>query len=91
MSEQINRMGNKVDESVLQAEGLIDQFERMVTQAQGSIDSLVKETLLGQDCGCTDSGDRDDENVSAVCVCVVGKSCGCDFQDEKRDIVVLRR
>ncbi|KAI8789247.1 mannose 6-phosphate receptor protein, partial [Biomphalaria glabrata] len=48
------------------------------------VDSLVKK-LLGQDCGCTNSGDGDAGNWSAVCVCVVGKSCDCDFQDEKRD------
>ncbi|KAK7010229.1 hypothetical protein BgiMline_001823 [Biomphalaria glabrata] len=48
------------------------------------VDSLVKK-LRGQDCGCTNSGDGDAGDLSAVCVCVVGKSCGCDFQDEKRD------
>ncbi|KAK0049713.1 hypothetical protein Bpfe_020898 [Biomphalaria pfeifferi] len=48
------------------------------------VNSLVKK-LRGQDGGCTNSGDGDAGNWSAVCVCVVGKSCGCDFQDEKRD------
>ncbi|KAI8791184.1 hypothetical protein BgiBS90_009108, partial [Biomphalaria glabrata] len=66
----------------------------MVSQAKGEIDSLVKEQLLvdslvkklhGQDCGCTNSGDRDAGDWSAVCVCVMGKSCGRDFLDEKRD------
>ncbi|KAK0046011.1 hypothetical protein Bpfe_024590 [Biomphalaria pfeifferi] len=45
----------------------------MVSQAKEGVDSLIKK-LHGQDC----AGDW-----SAVCV--VGKCCGCDFQDEKRD------
>ncbi|KAK0053580.1 hypothetical protein Bpfe_017040 [Biomphalaria pfeifferi] len=66
----------------------------MVSQMKEGIDSLVKEQLSvdslvkklrGQDCGCTNSGDGDDGDLIAVCVCVVGKSCGCDFQDEKCD------
>ncbi|KAI8742861.1 hypothetical protein BgiBS90_034362, partial [Biomphalaria glabrata] len=66
----------------------------MVSQLKEGVDSLVKEQLpvdllvkklRGQDCGCTNSGDGDAGDLSAVCVCVVGKSCGCDFQDEKRD------
>ncbi|KAI8767636.1 hypothetical protein BgiBS90_028942 [Biomphalaria glabrata] len=68
----------------------------MVSQAKEGIDSLVKEPLPvdslvkklhAQDCGCTNSGDRDAGDWSAVfgAVCVVGKSCGCDFLDEKRD------
>ncbi|KAI8759604.1 ATP-dependent RNA helicase DHX29 [Biomphalaria glabrata] len=66
----------------------------MVSRMKEGVDSLVKEQLpvdslvkklRGQDCGCTNSGDGDAGNWSAVCVCVVGKSCGCDFQDEKRD------
>ncbi|KAI8779944.1 hypothetical protein BgiBS90_019138 [Biomphalaria glabrata] len=66
----------------------------MVSQAKEGVDSLVKEQLpvdslvkklRGQDCGCTNSGDGDAGDWSAVCVCVVGKSCGCDFQDEKCD------
>ncbi|KAI8796192.1 hypothetical protein BgiBS90_003959 [Biomphalaria glabrata] len=66
----------------------------MVSQLKEGVDSLVKEQLHvdslgkklpGQDCGCTNSGDEDAGDLSAVCVCVVGKSCGCDFQDEKRD------
>ncbi|KAI8773101.1 hypothetical protein BgiBS90_026580 [Biomphalaria glabrata] len=66
----------------------------MVSQAKGGIDSLVKEQLPvdslvkklhGQDCGYTNSGDGDAGDLSAVCVCVVGKSCGRDFLDEKRD------
>ncbi|KAI8771903.1 hypothetical protein BgiBS90_027438 [Biomphalaria glabrata] len=66
----------------------------MVSQAKGRIDSFVKEQLPvdslvkklhGEDCGCTDSSDGDAGDWSAVCVCVVGKSCGCDSQDEKRD------
>ncbi|KAI8785689.1 hypothetical protein BgiBS90_013047 [Biomphalaria glabrata] len=64
----------------------------MVSRMKEGVDSLVKEQLpvdslvkklRGQDCGCTNSGDGDAGNWSAVCV--VGKSCGCDFQDEKRD------
>ncbi|KAK0070309.1 hypothetical protein Bpfe_000292 [Biomphalaria pfeifferi] len=54
----------------------------MVSQVNEGVDSLVKK-LRGQDCGCTNSGDGDVGDWSAVCV--VGKSCGCDFQDEKRD------
>ncbi|KAI8740138.1 hypothetical protein BgiBS90_035170 [Biomphalaria glabrata] len=59
-------MGNKVVESVSLVEGQTDQFDKMVSQAKGRIDSLVKEQLhvdllvkklLGQDCGCTNSGD----------------------------------
>ncbi|KAI8780258.1 alpha-actinin A [Biomphalaria glabrata] len=66
----------------------------MVSRMKEGVDSLVKEQLpvdslvkklRGQDCGCTNSGDGDAGDLSAVCVCVVGKSCGCDFQDEKRD------
>ncbi|KAI8761453.1 hypothetical protein BgiBS90_031238 [Biomphalaria glabrata] len=66
----------------------------MVSQLKEGVDSLVKEQLpvdslvkngRGQDCGCTNSGDGDAGDLSAVCVCVVGKSCGCDFQDENRD------
>ncbi|KAI8792579.1 alpha-actinin A [Biomphalaria glabrata] len=66
----------------------------MVSQLKEGVDSLVKEQLpvdslvkklRGQDCGCTNSVDGDAVDLSAVCVCVVGKSCGCDFQDEKRD------
>ncbi|KAI8782524.1 alpha-actinin A, partial [Biomphalaria glabrata] len=66
----------------------------MVSRMKEGVDSLVKEQLpvdslvkklRGQDCGCTNSGDGDAGDLSAVCVCVMGKSCGCDFQDEKRD------
>ncbi|KAI8791488.1 hypothetical protein BgiBS90_006952 [Biomphalaria glabrata] len=66
----------------------------MVSHVKEGVDSLVKEQLpvdslvkklRGQDCGCTNSGDGDAGDLSTVCVCVVGKSCGCDFQDEKRD------
>ncbi|KAK0065248.1 hypothetical protein Bpfe_005274 [Biomphalaria pfeifferi] len=45
------------------------------------MDSLVN--LPSQDCGCTNSSDRDAGDWSAVCVCVVDKSCDCDLQDEK--------
>ncbi|KAI8772959.1 ATP-dependent RNA helicase DHX29, partial [Biomphalaria glabrata] len=69
-------MGKKVDKIVSRVDSLIKE--------QLPIDSLVKK-LRGQDCGCTNSGDGDAGDLSAVCVCVVGKSCGCDFQDEKRD------
>ncbi|KAI8797856.1 hypothetical protein BgiBS90_000159 [Biomphalaria glabrata] len=64
----------------------------MVSRVKERVDSLVKEQLpvdslvkklRGQDCGCTNSGDGDAGDLSTVCV--VGKSCGCDFQDEKRD------
>ncbi|KAK0049783.1 hypothetical protein Bpfe_020804 [Biomphalaria pfeifferi] len=41
--------------------------------------------LHGQDYGCTNSGDGEAGDWSAVCGCVVGKSCGRDFLDEKRD------
>ncbi|KAI8793913.1 ATP-dependent RNA helicase DHX29 [Biomphalaria glabrata] len=70
------------------------KIDKMVSQLKEGVDSLVKEQLpvdsfvkklRGQDCGCTNSGDGDAGDLSAVCVCVVGKSCGCDFQDEKRD------
>ncbi|KAK0049856.1 hypothetical protein Bpfe_020748 [Biomphalaria pfeifferi] len=50
-------MWNKVDESVLQVEGQIDQSDKIVSQAKGGINSLGKEQLPGQDCGCTNSGD----------------------------------
>ncbi|KAK0068833.1 hypothetical protein Bpfe_001796 [Biomphalaria pfeifferi] len=62
---------------------MVSQVDSLVKE-QLPVDSLVKK-LRGQDCGCTNSGDGDAGNWSAVCVCVVGKSCGCDFQDEKRD------
>ncbi|XP_055901383.1 uncharacterized protein LOC129928870 [Biomphalaria glabrata] len=77
MCEQINSMRNKVDKMVSQ----LKEVDSLVKE-QLPVDSLVKK-LRGQDCGCTNSGDGDDWNWSAVCV--VGKSCGCDFQDEKRD------
>nr|KAI8748216.1 hypothetical protein BgiMline_017648 [Biomphalaria glabrata] len=65
MHEQINSMGNKVDGSVLQVEGQIDQIDKMVSQAKGGIDLLVKvqlpvdsvKKLHGQDCGCINSGE----------------------------------
>ncbi|KAI8780785.1 hypothetical protein BgiBS90_018136 [Biomphalaria glabrata] len=66
----------------------------MMSQLKEGVDSLVKEQLpedslvkklRGQDCGCTNRGDGDAGDLSAICVCVVGKSCSCDFQDEKRD------
>ncbi|XP_013096342.2 uncharacterized protein LOC106079684 isoform X1 [Biomphalaria glabrata] len=62
---------------------MVSQEDSLVKE-QLPVDSLVKK-LHGQDCGCTNSGNGDAGNWSAVCVCVVGKSCGCDFQDEKRD------
>ncbi|KAI8793817.1 hypothetical protein BgiBS90_004193 [Biomphalaria glabrata] len=80
-----NIMLNKVDESVLKVEGQIDKSNKIVSQAQGGINSLEKEQLPGQDCGCTNSGDGGAGDWSAVCDCVVGKSGGDDFQDEKRD------
>ncbi|KAI8784439.1 hypothetical protein BgiBS90_013966 [Biomphalaria glabrata] len=73
-------MGNKVDKMVSRMKEGVDSL----VKEQLPVDSLVKK-LRGQDCGCTNSGDGDAGNWSAVCVCVVGKSCGCDFQDEKRD------
>ncbi|KAI8796670.1 hypothetical protein BgiBS90_001847 [Biomphalaria glabrata] len=73
-------MGNKVDKMVSQVKERVDSL----VKEQLPVDSLVKK-LHGQDCGCTNSGDGDARDLSAVCVCVVGKSCGCDFQDEKRD------
>ncbi|KAI8770517.1 hypothetical protein BgiBS90_028403, partial [Biomphalaria glabrata] len=69
----------------------------MVSQLKEGVDSLVKEQLpvdslvkklRGQDCGWTNSGDGDAGDWSAVCVCVVGKSCGCDFQDEKQTYIL---
>ncbi|KAI8788895.1 hypothetical protein BgiBS90_011563 [Biomphalaria glabrata] len=80
-----NIMLNKVDKSVLQVEGQIDQSDNIVSQAKGGINSLGKEQLPGQDCGCTNSGDGGAGDWSAVCDCVVGKSVGGDFQGEKRD------
>ncbi|KAI8793993.1 hypothetical protein BgiBS90_004369 [Biomphalaria glabrata] len=80
-----NMMGNKVDESVLKKEGQKDQSDQMVSQAKEGIDTLMKKQLPGQDCDCTNSGDRGAGDCSAVSDCVVGKSCGCDFKDEKRD------
>ncbi|KAI8794041.1 alpha-actinin A [Biomphalaria glabrata] len=71
-------MGNKVDKMVSQVKERVDSL----VKEQLPVDSLVKK-LHGQDCGCTNSGDGDAGDLSAVCV--VGKSCGCDFQDEKRD------
>ncbi|KAI8734917.1 ATP-dependent RNA helicase DHX29 [Biomphalaria glabrata] len=73
-------MGNKLDKMVSQLKEGVDSL----VKEQLPVDSLVKK-LRGQDCGCTNSGDGDAGDLSAVCVCVVGKSCGCDFQDEKRD------
>ncbi|KAI8779642.1 hypothetical protein BgiBS90_018836, partial [Biomphalaria glabrata] len=73
-------MGNKVDKMVSQLKEGVDSL----VKEQLPVDSLVKK-LRGQDCGCTNSGDGDAGDLNAVCVCVVGKSCGCDFQDEKRD------
>ncbi|KAI8767269.1 hypothetical protein BgiBS90_029417 [Biomphalaria glabrata] len=78
-------MWNKVDESVLPVEGQIDQSDNIVSQAKGGINSLGKEQLPGQDCGCTNSGDGGAGDWSAVCDCVVGKSDGDDFHGEKRD------
>ncbi|KAK0048196.1 alpha-actinin A [Biomphalaria pfeifferi] len=80
MCEQINSMGNKVDKMVSQVKEGVDSLVKELLP----VDSLVKK-LRGQDCGCTNSGDGDAGDLSAVCVCVVGKSCGCDFQDKKRD------
>ncbi|KAI8778562.1 hypothetical protein BgiBS90_021212 [Biomphalaria glabrata] len=62
---------NKVDESVLQVEGQIDQSVKIVSQAKEEINSLVKGQLPGQDCGCTNSGDGGARYCSAVCDCVV--------------------
>ncbi|XP_055899136.1 uncharacterized protein LOC129928531 [Biomphalaria glabrata] len=76
---------NKVDEIVLQVKGQIDQSDKIVSQAKGGINSLGKEQLPGQDCGCTNSGDGGAGDWSAVCDCVVGKSGGDDFHGEKRD------
>ncbi|KAI8794051.1 alpha-actinin A, partial [Biomphalaria glabrata] len=73
-------MGNKVDKMLSQLKEGVNSF----VKEQLPVDSLVKK-LRGQDCGCTNSGDGYAGDLSAVCVCVVGKSCGCDFQDEKRD------
>ncbi|KAK0068441.1 hypothetical protein Bpfe_002376 [Biomphalaria pfeifferi] len=81
-------MWNKVDESVLQVEGQIDQCDKIVSQAKGGINSLGKEQLPGQDCGCTNSDDGGAGDWSAVCDCVVGKSGGerdndcCDYLNE---------
>ncbi|KAK0060941.1 hypothetical protein Bpfe_009469 [Biomphalaria pfeifferi] len=77
-------MWNK-DESVLQVEGQIDQIDKIVSQAKVGSNSLGKEQLPGQDCGCTNSGDGGAGDWRTVCDCVVGKSGGDDFQGEKRD------
>ncbi|KAI8761418.1 hypothetical protein BgiBS90_031203, partial [Biomphalaria glabrata] len=66
-----NMMWNKVDESVSQVEGQIDQSDKIVSQAKGEINSLGKEQLPGQDSGCTNSGDGGAGDWSAVCDCVV--------------------
>ncbi|KAI8798795.1 hypothetical protein BgiBS90_001098 [Biomphalaria glabrata] len=73
-------MGNKVDKMLSQ----LKEGVNSLVKEQLPVDSLVKK-LRGQGCGCTNSGDGDAGDLSAVCVCVVGKSCGCDFQDENRD------
>ncbi|KAK0063780.1 hypothetical protein Bpfe_006931 [Biomphalaria pfeifferi] len=44
----------------------------MVSQSKEGIDSLRKEQLPGQDCGCTNSGDGGAGDCSSVCYCVVG-------------------
>ncbi|KAK0067593.1 hypothetical protein Bpfe_003100 [Biomphalaria pfeifferi] len=80
-----NIMLSKVDESVLQVEGQIDQSDKIVSQAKEEINSLVKGQLPGQDCGCTNSGDGGAGDWNAVCDCVVVKSGGDDFHGEKRD------
>ncbi|KAI8784907.1 hypothetical protein BgiBS90_014434 [Biomphalaria glabrata] len=72
MNMSKNIMLNKVDESVLQVEGQIDQSDKIVSQAKGGINSLGKEQLPGKDCGCTNSGDGSSGDWSAVCDCVVG-------------------
>ncbi|KAK0055916.1 hypothetical protein Bpfe_014585, partial [Biomphalaria pfeifferi] len=61
------------------------QSDKIVSQAKGGINSLEKEQLPGQDCGCTNSGDGGAGDWSAVCDYVVGKSDGDDFQGEKCD------
>ncbi|KAK0055890.1 hypothetical protein Bpfe_014759 [Biomphalaria pfeifferi] len=61
-------MLNKVDKSVLQVEGQIDQRDKIVSQAKGGINLLGKEHLPGQDCGYTNSGDGGAGNFSAVTV-----------------------
>ncbi|KAK0064526.1 hypothetical protein Bpfe_006185 [Biomphalaria pfeifferi] len=58
-----NIMLNKVDESVLQVEGQIDQRDKIVSQAKGGINSLGKEPLPGQDCGCTNSDEAEKDYV----------------------------
>ncbi|KAI8780210.1 hypothetical protein BgiBS90_019404, partial [Biomphalaria glabrata] len=78
-------MGSKVVENVLQVEGQTDKFDKMVSQVKGGIHSLMKKQLPvdslvkklhAQDCGCTNSGDGDAGDCSAVCDCILGKSCG---------------
>ncbi|KAI8764267.1 hypothetical protein BgiBS90_030505 [Biomphalaria glabrata] len=80
----VNMIRNKVDENLLKMEGQKDQSDQMVSQAKDKIDTLMKEQLPGQDCGCTNSGDRGAGVCSTICDSVVGKSCGCDFKDVKR-------
>ncbi|KAK0067203.1 hypothetical protein Bpfe_003301 [Biomphalaria pfeifferi] len=46
----------------------------LLVKKQLPVDSLVKENLPGQDCGCTNSDDGNAGDLSAVCVCVVGKT-----------------
>ncbi|KAK0049395.1 hypothetical protein Bpfe_021107 [Biomphalaria pfeifferi] len=66
MKMMVNIMRNKVDEIVLKKEGQIDQSDQMVSQAKEGIDSLMKEQLPGQDCGCTNSGGGGTGEGSAV-------------------------
>ncbi|KAI8775672.1 hypothetical protein BgiBS90_024148 [Biomphalaria glabrata] len=83
MKMMVNMIGNKVDELVSKKEGQIDPSDKIMSQSKEGIDLLTKEQLPGQDCGCTNSGDGGAGDCSAVCDCVVGKSCEGDFQDEK--------
>ncbi|KAI8776711.1 hypothetical protein BgiBS90_022459 [Biomphalaria glabrata] len=69
MCEEMDSMGNKVDKMVSQLKEGVDSL----VKEQLPVDSLVKK-LRGQDCGCTNSGDGDAGDLSAVCDCVVGKS-----------------
>ncbi|KAI8780538.1 hypothetical protein BgiBS90_017889 [Biomphalaria glabrata] len=57
---------------------MVSQVDSLVKEKL-PVDSLVTK-LHGQDCGSTNSGDGDAGNWSAVCVCVVDKSCGYECQ-----------
>ncbi|KAI8798084.1 hypothetical protein BgiBS90_000387, partial [Biomphalaria glabrata] len=60
---------------------MVSRVDSLVKE-QLPVDSLVKK-LRGQDCGCTNSGDGDAGNWSAVCVCVVDE---CQSNHSKSEL-----